>query len=207
MSATSLSWLFLLGLALSAAPGALNVETVRRALRHGFGAALTLQLGALLGDGLWVALTATAVALGGQTGPLMPACMVLGGVALIWTAWQILRPRVAGEPPAAAPSRRRGLALGAALALSSPLTVVFWAAVTAMLGRDLGRAVEPAELGLVAVIYVLSVLLWAVTLSCLATWGRHLLRPFSGRAADLCCAALLAMWGVRLIGQAAGVLA
>ena len=205
MTVASVAVLFLLGLTMSAAPGALNLETVRRGVRHGFSAALTVQLGALLGDAVWVAATLVGVALGLQTSLALPVCLLLGGAVMLWTAWQILRPQA--EPTAVdTPARRgRGLALGAVLALSSPLTVVFWAAVTGMVRQDLGRAATAAELTLIGVAYVLSVLVWAVGLSGVAAWGRRLVRPGPTRLLNLGCAALMALWGAQLIGRAAGV--
>jgi threonine/homoserine/homoserine lactone efflux protein len=208
MTPASLALLFLLGLGLSAAPGALNVETVRRGLRHGFASALTLQLGALLGDAVWVGVAAAAVAFGADTTAAGPACMLLGGAALLWTAWQILRPerRPAASGPRL-PSPRWGLAVGAALALSSPLTIVFWAAVQSMLTDQLGRTATTSELAMVAGAYALSVLVWAVGLSAVAAWGGRLVRPGATRVVSVGCAALLAAWGVQLLGRAATVLA
>jgi threonine/homoserine/homoserine lactone efflux protein len=207
MTVASVSVLFLLGLTMSAAPGALNVETVRRGVRHGFSAALTVQVGALLGDAVWVAATLVGVALGLQTTQALPACLLLGGAVMLWTAWHIMWPRAeprAGDGP---PHRHRGLALGAALALSSPLTVVFWAAVTGMVRQDLGRSATTTELALIGAAYVCSVLVWALGLSVVAAWGRRLVRPGTTRLLNVGCAALMALWGAQLIGRAAGVLA
>jgi chemosensory pili system protein ChpE len=199
---TSLVLLFLLGLGLSAAPGALNVETLRRGVRHGFSSALTVQLGALLGDALWVGVAVATVRLGLQAPLAGPGCMLLAGAALLWTAWHILRP--SGAVPAR-PSHRRGLAVGALLALASPLTVVFWAAVGTMVRDDLGRAATGTELAVVAGVYVLSVLLWAVGLSGAAAWGGHLVTAGPTRMVNLGCAVLLAVWGVQLLGRATGL--
>ncbi|MEP7091192.1 MAG: LysE family transporter [Nocardioidaceae bacterium] len=206
MTPTSLVLLFLLGLGLSAAPGALNVETVRRGVRHGFGSALTLQLGALLGDAVWVVGTYAALVLGLQSPLVLPGSLVLGGAALLWTAWQVVRPVAPGRRGGPTGAGRRGVVVGAALALSSPLTVVFWAAVQGMVHEDLGRAATSPELALVAAAYVLSVLLWAVGLSAAAAWGSHLVRPGATRLLNVACAILLAAWGVQLIGRAADVL-
>lgn len=201
MTTTTLALLFLLGLTLSAAPGALNVETARRGLSHGFAPALTLQLGALLGDAVWVLATLAGLALGLQTSAALPACMLVGGAAMLWTAWRILRPVPRADGPL--PSHRGGLALGAVLALSSPLTVAFWAAVTAMVQQDLGRGATGTELALVAAAYVLSVLLWAMTLSSLTAWGGRLFSSAPTRLLNLCCAVVMVAWGVQLIGRAA----
>lgn len=202
MTATTLALLFVLGLTLSAAPGALNVETARRGLRHGFTPALTLQLGALLGDAVWVVATLAALAFGLQTSAALPGCMLVGGAAMLWTAWRIVRPVSPGAGPP--PSRRGGLAMGAALALSSPLTVAFWAAVTAMLQQDLGRGATGGELALVGAAYVLSVLVWAVALSGLTAWGRRVVSTAPTRLLNLACAAAMAAWGVQLVGRATG---
>jgi chemosensory pili system protein ChpE len=206
MTPASLALLFLLGLGLSAAPGALNLETVRRGVRHGFSSALTVQLGALLGDGLWVAGTTMAVACGVHAPVAAPACMLAGGGALLWTAWRVWRPTAGPTVTEAAPARGVALGVGAVLALSSPLTVVFWAAVQAMLREQLGRGPTPTELALAAGAYVSSVLVWALGVSWVAAWGRHLVRPPRARLLNLACAALLALWGVQLLGRAAAAL-
>jgi chemosensory pili system protein ChpE len=198
----SMMLLFLLGLGLSAAPGALNVETLRRGVRHGFSSALTVQLGSLLGDALWVGVAVGAVRLGLQAPIAGSGCMVLGGAALLWTAWHILRPAGTVQER---PSHRRGLAVGALLALASPLTVVFWAAVQTMVSDELGRSATSSELAVVVGVYVLSVLLWAVGLSAAAAWGGHLVAPGPTRVVNVCCAVLLAGWGVQLLGRATGV--
>ena len=203
MTPASLALMFLLGLGLSAAPGALNVETVRRGLRHGFGSALTLQLGALLGDAVWVSMAALAVAFGAHAPLAGPACMVLGGAALLWTAWHSLRPEPAHRLQRGLASPRWGLAVGAALALSSPLTAVFWAAVQTMLSDQLGRPATAGDLALVASAYALSVLVWAIGLSGVAAWGGQLIRPRATRLVSLASAAFLAAWGVQLLSRAA----
>ncbi len=212
MTAPTLALLFLLGLGLSAAPGALNVETARRGLRDGFGPALTVQVGALLGDAIWVGAAGLVLAVGLPTSLVAPACLVLGGSTLLWTAWRILAPSAARRPrhlaaPAGLRARHRGLAFGAALAVSSPLTMVFWAAVQTMLHEQLGRSATPGELGAVAAVYVAGVLVWGVGLAAVTAAGRRLVRPGAGRLLNLGCALLLALWGVQLLGRAAAVLA
>ena len=52
--------------------------------------------------------------------------------------------------------------MGAALALSSPLTVVFWAAVQGMVHEDLGRSATTTELALVAAAYLLAAVVYFV---------------------------------------------
>jgi chemosensory pili system protein ChpE len=199
-----LSVVFLLGLALAAAPGALNVESLRRGLRHGFLPALAVQVGALLGDALWVGVATSASAVGLRSSLAGPGCMLLGGTALLWTASQVLRPL---DGPAPGRVRHRGgLAMGAVLALSSPLTVVFWAAVQGLVRDHLGRAATATELALVGGAYVLSVLVWAVGLAAVAAWGRPLVTSRSGRVLHVCCAVLLASWGLQLLGRAASAL-
>ncbi len=202
MTPATLGLLFLLGTSLAAAPGALNVETLRRGARHGFRAAVVVQVGALLGDAVYVGLTAGAVLLGLQVDALLPACMLLGGGALLWTAFRIVHPAPGGDADGP-PDPRRGLALGAALALSSPLTLVFWAAVTGLLDTRLGRGPTAVELALVALVYAASVLLWAGGLSAVAAWGRRLARPRLARLLHVTCAGLLALWGVQLLATAA----
>lgn len=43
----------LLGLAFCAPPGAVTAEAIRRGVARGFGAALGIELGSLIGDAVW----------------------------------------------------------------------------------------------------------------------------------------------------------
>jgi threonine/homoserine/homoserine lactone efflux protein len=207
MDAALVVTVFALGVALSAAPGALNVETLRRGLHHGFWPAFQIQLGALAGDAVWI-VTVTAGAVLGMGSPhVMSACMLVGGVLLLWTAWRAVRPApvaVGFGQGDLAPQHRRGFALGGVLALSSPLTVAFWAAVNGLLRDELGRTPNATELAVVGVTYVTSVVAWGVVASVLAVWGRRWLRPAALRVINVGCAVLLVGWGVQLVGHGAG---
>ena len=61
------AYAFFLGVLFNAAPGAILAESLRRGLAGGFAPALSVQIGSLVGDGVWVVLgllgAATLVAL------------------------------------------------------------------------------------------------------------------------------------------------
>jgi threonine/homoserine/homoserine lactone efflux protein len=222
MDAALVATIFALGVALSAAPGALNVETLRRGLHHGFWPAFQIQLGALAGDAVWIVTVTVGAVLGMGSPHVMSACMVAGGVLLLFTAWRAVRPALGADggsieaagrrdwPDAGSATRemqrvhRRGFALGGLLALSSPLTVAFWAAVNGLLRDNLGRAPTTSELIIVGAVYVTSLVTWGVIASAFAVWGRQWLRPAALRVVNVGCAVLLVAWGVQLVGHGAG---
>jgi hypothetical protein len=59
----SLAAPLLLGITYAALPGVVNTEAFRRGVRSGFLPAASIQIGALIGDGLWAAVALTGAAL------------------------------------------------------------------------------------------------------------------------------------------------
>ncbi len=195
---------FGLGLALSAAPGALNVETLRRGTTGGFWPAFQVQMGALAGDALWVTAAVFGAAVALQHDPAATIMLALGGAVLLGNAWFVLRVSSSTAGHVSMPSRgsHNGLLLGAVLALSSPLTVAFWASAHPMISADLGRQLGTSELALLGSAYVSSVLLWGAGLSYLAVFGRRFLGTRMQRVFNRGCALLLTVWGARLLAAA-----
>ena len=52
-----------LGIAYAAFPGVVNTECLRRGMTSGFGAAVLIQMGALIGDAGWAVVALTGAAL------------------------------------------------------------------------------------------------------------------------------------------------
>ena len=130
----------LLGIVYVAAPGPVNVETVRRGLAGGFRMALAVQLGALVGDlpyaglvlaGIGATMTDTAAqTLVGMVGTGL--LMVLGVVTLRqgWRAPHISDVGQVGQ------SAKRSFWVGSALAVANPSGVTFWLSIAGALLRN-----------------------------------------------------------------------
>lgn len=151
------------GVAYVAAPGLVNIETLRRGLRGGVWPALALQAGSLVGDLLWAILALAGVGLL-LTHALAEICIgILGMGLLVYLGWSTLRSwrmlLVLGNPgvEAAAPMQPAGDSLkgcfwaGVAIATANPLAPAFWVSLGGVIGgggpRDLGVLVAGFFLG------------------------------------------------------------
>ena len=121
-----------LGFAVAAGFGPISVLGLTSGLRHGFAPAFGVGLGAALVDGLYALLAALGLA------ALVPASelQLVGGVALLWIAWRMLR--AGGGDGLALPTLRRGLAVSFGATLANPLTIVSWAAAFTAVVPGLG---------------------------------------------------------------------
>ena len=126
---------FGLGFAVAAGFGPISVLALTSGLRRGFAPAFGVGLGAALVDGLYALLAALGLA------ALVPGdeLQLVGGLALMWIGWRMIR--AGGGDALALATFRRGLAVSFAATLANPLTIVSWAAAfTAVVpGLGLGR--------------------------------------------------------------------
>ncbi len=201
---------FLFGLAFNAAPGPVTAETLRRGLRGGFGPALGVQLGSLVGDLSWAVL-GLAGAGAALSVPILRVPLELAGAGfLLWLAWGAWRDArrpgafVAGEGAAA---RRGALAAGAAMSLSNPQNVSFWAALVAPMAALGVTDVMTPEAAVFLGGFALSSVLWCFVAAGIVAWCRAILTPGLHRALNLGCAVALAAFGVVAAGGAARGLA
>jgi chemosensory pili system protein ChpE/L-lysine exporter family protein LysE/ArgO len=99
-------------------------------VRGGFRPALAVQLGSLVGDGVWALLGLTAVALLGQLEPLRTPTAIAGISYLCWLAWDSWRASTHEfvAPPAAG-RERAALRSGVLLSLTNPQNIGYSAAL------------------------------------------------------------------------------
>lgn len=190
---------FLLGLLFNAAPGAIFAESLRRGMRGGFGPAFEVQLGSLVGDFTWAVLgLAGAAAL--FTIPWVEKPLAMAGAALLlWVAWQSLKDAMGPMPvfeAAPAPSgQRSAFGVGAAMSLSNPFNITYWAGlggtITALGVADPGWTAFSLFLGG----FMASSLLWCFICAGFIGWTRRFVGPVAWVAINLTCAAGLAAFG------------
>ncbi|RPI60035.1 MAG: chemotaxis protein [Lysobacterales bacterium] len=137
---------FGLGLLFNAAPGPVFAATVQVGVRGGFRPALTVQLGSIVGDGLWAVLGLAGVGVLLELTSLRFAIGIAGVGYLLWLAWQSWRASreefALDSPPSMAAETRRAWRAGVTLSLTNPQNVAYWAAIGSALGA-LGIA-EPS---------------------------------------------------------------
>jgi chemosensory pili system protein ChpE len=193
---------FLAGLAYCAAPGVINAEAIRRALTHGFRAALLFQVGALAGDALWAAVALSGVVVIRPSAGLQLILGICGAFLLVWLAWGAMRDFLRGHVPMPLqPSRHDDLLLGALLSLANPFAGVFWLSIGgSLLPAD---ALTP-ELPTVAIMvgaFILATMIWSVLLATVASNGRRWVRATTFRWLNAGASVCMALFGFGLFWQ------
>jgi threonine/homoserine/homoserine lactone efflux protein len=193
---------FVAGLAYSAAPGAINAEALRRALTHGFHAALLFQVGALVGDALWAAIALSGVVVLRPSAGLQLLLGGCGAVLLIWVAWGGVRDSLRGHAAIAIePSRHADFLLGALLSLTNPFAVVFWLSIgSGLLSASTLTPRLPTAATMVGA-FMLATLLWSVLLATVASYGRTLIGTAAFRYWNAGASVCMALFGLGLFWQ------
>lgn len=190
-----------LGLAYAAAPGAVNTEAMRRGSAHGSLAALLVETGSLLGDGLWAALALVGVSLTARFWPIQLTLALAGGFFLLRMAWSAGRDALLGRRETAPASRRGDIATGLVFGLANPVGLAFWSGLgsAVALSGAVGLAALPFFGG-----FLFGAGLWCGGFALLVGWGRRWLSPLVLRVIDGLCACALGYFGLSLLATGAG---
>jgi threonine/homoserine/homoserine lactone efflux protein len=196
---------FVLGFTIAAAVGPISLLVIRRTVAQGQRYGLVSGLGVATADATYGAIAAFGLA--AVTDVLVNARQVLGlvgGVFLLWLAWQTIRslPTEAATP---APTGRRGY-VGAylsilALTMANPMTILSFAALFAGLGVTSGATGDAA-------LVVLGVLLgstsWWVVLTTVVGALRGRLTPAWIHRINLGSGLVIGAFALVAIGAALG---
>jgi chemosensory pili system protein ChpE len=190
----------MLGLAYVASPGPVNIETLRRGLVSGFRVALALQLGSLLGHLFWACLALAGVGLLLTYAAAQTILGIVGTALLLYLGCSALRSwrtiaavasptgdsTTQGRP--AAPTARRMVWTGAAIATANPFGPAFWLSI----GGAMGQGAQQHPLTFLGGFF-LGALLAAVGIALLVGIGHARITPRLVRLATSGC-------GLALIG-------
>lgn len=200
---------FLFGLAFNAAPGPVTAETLRRGLRGGFRPAFAVQVGSLAGDLGWAVLGLAGAGAALSVPVLRLPLELAGAGVLLWLAWGAWRDArrpggfVAGHGAAAG---RGALAAGAAMSLSNPQNISFWAALAAPMAALGVTDLLTPEAAVFLGGFAASSLAWCFAAAGIVAWCRAILTPGLHRALHIGCAVALAAFGaVAALGAARGL--
>src|SRR3954471_8201816 len=118
-----------LGIAYAAAPGVVNTECVRRGMATGFRPAFTVQVGAMLGDGLWAILALSGAAALASHASFTIALSLIGGGFLCKLGFSAIREAVSGATVGGTSNSGGNLRTGLVFGLANPAGLAFWAGV------------------------------------------------------------------------------
>lgn len=179
MSVRSLWTGFLLSLSLCLDLGIVNLAILRTALRQGGAAGFLIGLGSCAGDLVYFTLAVFGAAALLQWAFFRWALWLLGTGVLLFLAWrmvrEVLHPKTldrAEAPPLAEQAPSGLLATGAALALASPTSILWFAAVGGSVIASLGT--DRASLWEFASGFALGGLAWSALFAYAAAGLRRL---------------------------------
>lgn len=189
-----------LGFAVAAGFGPISVLALTSGLRHGFPPAFGVGLGAALVDGLYALLAALGLA------ALVPGdeLQLVGGVALLYIAWRMIRAR--GGDGLALQTLRRGFGVSFAATLANPLTIVSWAAAFTAVVPVLGLS-QAATVGVLPPSVAAGTLAYFTLVATLATFAGRRLGPNALRIASIGAGVAIALFGLLFVVRGALALA
>lgn len=172
---------FGLGIAFVASPGAVTAQVLKRGFERGFSAAFSLQVGALIGMGLWAMIAFAFAALLAQNMTIRLILGLVGSGLLMYLAYDALRtayhqPQTDTEEIDST-SMRGDFGMGVALSLSNPLPIAFWLGIGNSVIPDEAKALGVDTFAIFFIGFMLSALLWSLGLSSLLGWGRRFVTP------------------------------
>jgi threonine/homoserine/homoserine lactone efflux protein len=187
----------LLGIAYAAAPGVVNTECLRRGLSAGFRPALLVQVGALLGDGIWALVAFSGLAALSRISSLLDLLGLIGALFLCKIALDAFRDALHGRPPEDAALASRPLRTGLIFGLANPAALAFWSGLGGGLLSTRNES-SPTTLVWFLIAFLIGALVWSTGFSTFASMGRRYARPAVFRAIDGVCGAIIGYFGVRL---------
>ena len=129
MSLTSLLLAFWLGIAFSAPPGIVTVESMRRGLRKGYWSAFAVGLGSLIGDTTYAVLAFSGLSFIVQNNVVKFGVGVIGIGFLTYLAISAFKTKTIGkveENDGNSNKNKAAFVSGAVLSLTNPWAIAFW---------------------------------------------------------------------------------
>ncbi len=192
-----------IALAISAPPGPVAMETIRRGLRGGFGPALRVQLGSIIGDLTWCLAALMGLAPLMQVAWIRIALGVIGVGVLLYLGGLGIHDAL--KPPAASTTaafeNKGAFRSGLWISMANPMAVGYWLGVggtlvaTGVIGASLPQTTA-FVLGFVAAVFV-----WALVMALAVRFGQQWMTPALFRVVTLACGLTLIFFGLSLASQ------
>ncbi len=191
---------FGLGMACAAPPGAVAAESLRRGVVKGFRAALRVQLGSLVGDGLWACVALFGNGLISHNEILHITLSIVGIVLLLNISYRMLSDAKRGMPlPANGNTQTGAFRSGMILSIANPYAIAFWIGVggaLAALGAD-GESVYRSSIFFGG--FMLASVICAFGMAILIAYGRSYLSQKYYRAVNIACGLFLVYLCVNMV--------
>jgi chemosensory pili system protein ChpE len=199
-----------IAISFSAPPGPVTMETIRRGIRGGFGPALNVQLGSIIGDMAWCLLALIGLAPLVQIQWIRIPLGAAGVILLVYLGLLGVRDALRQKAVAAAAagdSQQGAFRSGMAISLANPQAVAYWLSVGGALVASGAVGQTAAQTGVFIIGFVAGTFLWALTMAFAVRFGKRILHPFAFRAITFACGIAMILFGVVLASQMVGALA
>lgn len=164
----------ILGISLAAPVGPVNVEVIRRGLKHGFFPAFILSLGAASADATYSLLVYFGLSNFINVPVVRAAIWVFGAVVLIYLGWQSTKEyfkKIDLEKSKVKTSRNSFVA-GYLITTSNPMTIIWWLGVFGAILSSTAQMVTRTTALFNNFVIIVGVMLWFFVLSILLHWGK-----------------------------------
>jgi threonine/homoserine/homoserine lactone efflux protein len=192
----------ILGIAYAAAPGVVNTECLRRGISTGFRSAFGVQLGALLGDGVWAVIAFSGLAALSRATSLLDVIGLAGGLFLCKIAIDAFRDAAHSRSATDGALETNALRTGLIFGVANPAALAFWSGVGGGVLSTRGSH-DLASLVWFLLAFLIGALIWSVAFSSLVSAGRRYARLSVFRVIDAACGAVVGYFGVRLVWSSA----
>jgi threonine/homoserine/homoserine lactone efflux protein len=191
---------FILAIAFCAPPGVITAETVRRGTTHGFGSALFVQFGSLVGDTTWAIIALTGLALLVQNNIAKVILSLIGILLMLKLAWDAIRDaRHNKELVIAESSSMRGdFSTGAVLSLGNPMNIVFWTGLGTTVFASISGKPQPIHFAIFFAGFLTGAILYCFFMAGLIAWGRKFVTSTFFRWVNLTCGIALGYFALQL---------
>ena len=189
----------LLGLTLAAPIGPVNVEIIKRGLASGFREAVLTGAGAMCADATYLTLIFFGLTAFLNNDPMKIGLGVLGSFILIYLGAMSIRDFFRKTPAGAADRRRifkQPFVAGFALAISSPMTIVWWTGVFGALMASRGQSESGPAAFLSCLSILLGCFLWVFFLAFALHWGKKIINEKLTGAVSLIAGLFLIGFGI-----------
>ena len=194
----------IMAISFCAPPGPVTMETIRRGLRGGFGPALQVQLGSIVGDMTWCALALLGLAPLVQVPWVRVVLSVAGVGVLVYLGGLGIRDAIRFKPATVTAEDkpetmgRGAFRSGVAISMANPTAVGYWLSVGgALVAAGVAGTTVPQTASFVTG-FVAGTIAWAFLTAFVVRWGRVLMTPRVFRLVNLGCSAALLIFGITL---------
>mgnify|MGYP001576049317 CR=1 FL=1 len=173
MNAASFLLAFWLGIAFSAPPGIINIESIRQGLKGGFWSAFAVGLGSLIGDGTYAVLAFGGLSFIVQNNIIKFTVGLVGISFLVYLAISAFKiknlPKIEGG--IASNKNRTAFINGAILSLTNPWAIAFWLSFGGILISS-GISTNSENLWLFLITFLAGATSWVFIFSILIAFGK-----------------------------------